>query len=190
MFNRYMAKSSSRARHAPGKAVQQFLNCLLGGTERVSGGTWQWRRRKGWALVALWFCFGSVLVLFCGLLVSGPCLILAAVSLAPSSRSMDSSLIVVSIDGLVVSIDGLVSIDGSVLSIDVLVVSIDGFVSGRFVDTPCLDSPCSYIPILCVALPAFQLIPASSPPIDAPKHPNYLAHTNSIDQQGRHRRQR
>ena len=42
---------------------------------------------------------------------------------------MDSSLIVVSIDGLVVSIDG------SVLSIDVLVVSIDGFVSGRFVDS-------------------------------------------------------
>ena len=36
VFNRYMAQSSSRARHAPGKAVQQFLNCLLGGKEKVS----------------------------------------------------------------------------------------------------------------------------------------------------------
>ncbi len=33
-----MAKSSERARHAPGKAVQQFLNCLLGGQEKVRVG--------------------------------------------------------------------------------------------------------------------------------------------------------
>lgn len=39
VFNRYMDKSSARARHAPGKAVQQFLNCLLGGTEEVRYGS-------------------------------------------------------------------------------------------------------------------------------------------------------
>lgn len=31
VFNRYMAAGTPRARLAPGRAVQQFLNCLLGG---------------------------------------------------------------------------------------------------------------------------------------------------------------
>lgn len=48
VFNRYMAKSSSRARHAPGKAVQQFLNCLMGGTGRVRVHEIMDGEKRGW----------------------------------------------------------------------------------------------------------------------------------------------